>query len=203
MRFSRFFIARPIFAIVLSLFITIVGAHRLLAGCRHPVSRDHAADDLGLRDLFRRQRPDRRRYRRRRHRAGGQRRRRHDLHVLAVDAATARMTPHASRSRSAPTSTRRRCWCRTASPRPSRACPKRCAAPASRCARTRPTCCSSVHLVSPDKSYDQVYISNYALLNVRDVLARIEGVGRGQPVRRPRILDARLARPGAHRGASA
>ena len=34
-----------------------------------------------------------------------------------------------------------------------------------------------VHLVSPDKSYDQVYISNYALLNVRDVLARIEGVG--------------------------
>ena len=34
-----------------------------------------------------------------------------------------------------------------------------------------------VHLVSPDKSYDQVYISNYALLNVRDVLARIDGVG--------------------------
>ena len=34
-----------------------------------------------------------------------------------------------------------------------------------------------VHLISPDKTYDQVYISNYALLNVRDVLARIEGVG--------------------------
>jgi multidrug efflux pump subunit AcrB len=34
-----------------------------------------------------------------------------------------------------------------------------------------------VHLVSPDSTYDQVYISNYALLNVRDVLARIEGVG--------------------------
>ncbi|MEZ5849161.1 MAG: multidrug efflux RND transporter permease subunit [Hyphomicrobiaceae bacterium] len=34
-----------------------------------------------------------------------------------------------------------------------------------------------VHMVSPDKSYDQVYISNYALLNVRDVLSRIEGVG--------------------------
>ena len=33
-----------------------------------------------------------------------------------------------------------------------------------------------VHLVSPDKTYDQVYISNYALLNVRDVLSRIEGV---------------------------
>jgi hydrophobe/amphiphile efflux-1 (HAE1) family protein len=35
----------------------------------------------------------------------------------------------------------------------------------------------AVHLVSPDKTYDQVYISNYGLLNVRDVLARIEGVG--------------------------
>ncbi len=34
-----------------------------------------------------------------------------------------------------------------------------------------------VHMVSPDKTYDQVYISNFALLNVRDVLARIEGVG--------------------------
>ncbi len=34
-----------------------------------------------------------------------------------------------------------------------------------------------MHLVSPDRSYDQVYISNYALLNVRDVLSRIEGVG--------------------------
>ncbi|WP_072387340.1 multidrug efflux RND transporter permease subunit [Hyphomicrobium sp. CS1BSMeth3] len=34
-----------------------------------------------------------------------------------------------------------------------------------------------VHMVSPDSTYDQVYISNYALLNVRDVLARIPGVG--------------------------
>jgi len=34
-----------------------------------------------------------------------------------------------------------------------------------------------VHLISPDESYDQLYISNYALLRVRDVLARIDGVG--------------------------
>ena len=33
------------------------------------------------------------------------------------------------------------------------------------------------HLLSPDERYDQAYISNYALLQVRDVLARIEGVG--------------------------
>ncbi|MBC7945285.1 MAG: efflux RND transporter permease subunit, partial [Burkholderiales bacterium] len=34
-----------------------------------------------------------------------------------------------------------------------------------------------VHLESPDDSYDQLYISNYALLQIRDVLARIDGVG--------------------------
>ena len=34
-----------------------------------------------------------------------------------------------------------------------------------------------VHMISPDHSYDQVYISNYALLNVVDEIARLEGVG--------------------------
>jgi multidrug efflux pump len=34
-----------------------------------------------------------------------------------------------------------------------------------------------VHLISPDSRYDQLYIGNYALINVRDVLARLGGVG--------------------------
>jgi multidrug efflux pump len=34
-----------------------------------------------------------------------------------------------------------------------------------------------VHLISPDKRYDQLYIGNYALIQVRDALARVEGVG--------------------------
>ncbi|MBL8833189.1 MAG: efflux RND transporter permease subunit, partial [Rhodospirillales bacterium] len=34
-----------------------------------------------------------------------------------------------------------------------------------------------VHMLSPDDSYDQLYISNYALLRVRDQLLRIDGVG--------------------------
>ena len=34
-----------------------------------------------------------------------------------------------------------------------------------------------VLISSPDGTYDQVYISNYALLNVRDELLRIAGVG--------------------------
>ena len=34
-----------------------------------------------------------------------------------------------------------------------------------------------IHLVSPDGRYDQTYISNYATLNIRDELARLDGVG--------------------------
>src|SRR3954463_12833637 len=34
-----------------------------------------------------------------------------------------------------------------------------------------------VHLVSPNERYDMTYLRNYALLNVRDRLARIDGVG--------------------------
>jgi HAE1 family hydrophobic/amphiphilic exporter-1 len=34
-----------------------------------------------------------------------------------------------------------------------------------------------IHLLSPDNTYDQLYISNYALLRVRDVLNRLEGIG--------------------------
>jgi multidrug efflux pump len=35
-----------------------------------------------------------------------------------------------------------------------------------------------VHLVSPNDRYDMLYLRNYALLNVKDQLSRIEGVGR-------------------------
>jgi HAE1 family hydrophobic/amphiphilic exporter-1 len=34
-----------------------------------------------------------------------------------------------------------------------------------------------IHLVSPDGSRDQLYMSNYATLQVRDVLSRLDGVG--------------------------
>jgi hydrophobe/amphiphile efflux-1 (HAE1) family protein len=37
-----------------------------------------------------------------------------------------------------------------------------------------------VHMLSPDERYDQVYVSNYTTLNVRDRLARLEGVGDAQ-----------------------
>src|SRR5262245_56627925 len=34
-----------------------------------------------------------------------------------------------------------------------------------------------VHLLSPEGRYDQLYIGNYALIRVRDVLSRLDGVG--------------------------
>ena len=34
-----------------------------------------------------------------------------------------------------------------------------------------------VHMLSPDDSYDQLYVSNYARIQVRDVLLRLDGVG--------------------------
>jgi HAE1 family hydrophobic/amphiphilic exporter-1 len=34
-----------------------------------------------------------------------------------------------------------------------------------------------VHMLSPDRSYDQLYVSNYARNYVRDILLRLDGVG--------------------------
>jgi len=43
-----------------------------------------------------------------------------------------------------------------------------------------PTFLMVVHLTSPDGKYDSVYLRNYARLHVKDVLARIPGVGDAQ-----------------------
>ena len=50
-----------------------------------------------------------------------------------------------------------------------------------------------VHLVSPDERYDMLYLSNYAHLQVRDELTRLPGVGLGAGVRRRRVQHARVA----------
>ncbi|MBF0563232.1 MAG: efflux RND transporter permease subunit, partial [Alphaproteobacteria bacterium] len=44
-------------------------------------------------------------------------------------------------------------------------------------AKNSPDMLMVIHLSSPDGSRDQLYISNYATLQVRDVLARLDGVG--------------------------
>jgi multidrug efflux pump len=43
--------------------------------------------------------------------------------------------------------------------------------------KTSPDLLMVVHLFSPDERYDDIYVRNYATLQVRDVLARLDGVG--------------------------
>ena len=203
MRLSHFFIVRPIFAIVVSLVIMIIGTIAYFGAARRAVPRDRATHNHRQRHLSRRQRPDRRRYRRRRARAGDQRRRGHDLHVLAVDQRRHRVDQRHVRARHRHRQALR-CWCKTASARreprlPDEVAPQR----ASPFASDSPDLLLVVHLISPDRTYDQVYISNYALLNVSDELARVLGRGRRRAVRLARILHARVARPRAHRRCAA
>ena len=58
-----------------------------------------------------------------------------------------------------------------------------------------------VHLFSPVGRYDEVYLRNYATLQVKDVLARIPGRGRRAGFRLGRLCHARLAQPGQDRRA--
>jgi HAE1 family hydrophobic/amphiphilic exporter-1 len=44
-------------------------------------------------------------------------------------------------------------------------------------AKSSPDLMMVVHMLSPDNSYDQLYVSNYARSRVRDVLLRLDGVG--------------------------
>ncbi|MDB5761537.1 MAG: multidrug efflux transporter permease subunit [Herminiimonas sp.] len=43
--------------------------------------------------------------------------------------------------------------------------------------KSSPTLTMVVHLISPDNRYNMTYLRNYAVLNVKDRLARIQGVG--------------------------
>src|SRR3989454_2288745 len=43
--------------------------------------------------------------------------------------------------------------------------------------KTSPDLLMVVHMLSPQHRYDQLYIGNYALIQIRDVLKRIDGVG--------------------------
>ncbi|MDN8915720.1 efflux RND transporter permease subunit, partial [Staphylococcus aureus] len=43
--------------------------------------------------------------------------------------------------------------------------------------KSSPNLTMVVHLVSPNKRYDDMYLRNYAVLNVKDQLARLPGMG--------------------------
>jgi hypothetical protein len=53
-----------------------------------------------------------------------------------------------------------------------------------------------VHMLSPDGSRDQHYVSNYATLNVKDRAGASKASATSSSVRRARLFDAGVARPG-------
>ena len=65
--------------------------------------------------------------------------------------------------------------------------------------KATPNILLAVHLYSPDGSRDNLYLSNYATLHVKDALARLAGRRRRAAVRRARLRDAHLARSGQGR----
>ena len=174
---SHFFIDRPIFATVLSIVIVIVGGVALTQLPDRAVPGGRAADRPGHRDLPRRQRQDRRRHRRHADRAGGQRRREHALHVVAL---------HQRR----PDDSRRHV---RAGHQPGHG-PGAGAEPRRRSPQAKlpeevkrhrrddqEEVAEHPAVRQPDlartAAYDQLYLSNFATLNVKDDLARIKGVG--------------------------
>jgi len=59
--------------------------------------------------------------------------------------------------------------------------------------KSSPTLTMVVHLNSPNDRYDMTYLRNYALINVKDRLERIQAWGRFSSGGR-RLLHAHLAR---------
>ena len=43
--------------------------------------------------------------------------------------------------------------------------------------KATPTILLAIHVYSPDSSRDNLYLSNYTTLHIKDILARLEGVG--------------------------
>ena len=201
MRISHFFIVRPIFAAVVSLVITIIGAIGYCGPRRHAAARDHPAHHHRHRELSRRQRADRGRHGGGADRAGGERRRGHDLHGLAVDR---RRQPVADRH------LRRRHRHRQGAGAGAEPRQRRRAPPARRGAPQRPHRAQALARPAagdpPDLARQHLRLGLHLQLRPAQRARQADAPLRRRrrvAVRRARVLHARLARPGAHRAARA
>ena len=197
MRFSHFFIDRPIFAAVLSIVITLIGgiAYFALPVAQYPEVAPPTVVVIGQLSG---------RHGRRSWPTPSPRRSSSRSTASRTCSTCRRSRPTTATARSpspsssAPTSTWRRCWCRTASPSPSRSCPRRC----SRIGVTTKKNSPDLLMVDPSHLAGRVATTsstsrNYATLQVKDELARLDGVGDVQVFGARDYSDARLARPGA------
>ncbi len=179
MRFSRFFIDRPIFAAVLSIVIFLGGAHRDVPPADQRVSRTWCHRPSWCRRCI----------------------------PGPTPGCCPRPWPRRWRSRSTASTTcctcrrrRRRTACLTLTVtfrvgtdvdlaqvqvqnRVSQALPRlpeEVRQQGVTAVKSSPNITMVVHLVSPDNRYDMTYLRNYARLQVKDVLGRIPGVGQVQ-----------------------
>ncbi len=70
--------------------------------------------------------------------------------------------------------------CRTACPQAEPRLPQEVRSLGITTIKSAPDLTMVVHLLSPNDRYDMTYLRNYAVLNVKDRLARIQGVGQVQ-----------------------
>ena len=159
---SKFFIERPVLANVLAILMVVIGARRAVLAAGRAISRRHAADRAGARPAIR----------------APARAPSIDTVALPIEqqvngvedmiymqstsTSDGTYTLHRSRSRSAPTSTSRRCWCRTASRPRSRRCRDAVQKQGVNVQKQSTAILSFVTLTSPDKTFDSLYLANYA-----------------------------------------
>jgi HAE1 family hydrophobic/amphiphilic exporter-1 len=76
----------------------------------------------------------------------------------------------------APTPTPTSCWPRCARARPSRNCHRTCATTASRSQKSTSSPLIMFALYSPNGTYDNVFLANYAYININDQMTRVKGI---------------------------
>ncbi len=179
MNLSKFFIDRPIFAGVLSLLMLIAG---LIALRGLPISEypEVAPPSVVVRAHVPRRQPEGdRRDRRHADRRADQRRRGHALHGQPGNHRRRDDADrHASRLGTDPDKAQQLVQNRVSQAEPR--LPEEVRRLGITTVKSAPDLTMVVHLVSPNNRYDINYLRNYAVLNVKDPLARIDGVGQVQ-----------------------
>ena len=173
---AKFFINRPIVAMVISIIMVIVG---VVAMVQLPIALfpNIAPPEIQLHgDLRRRRRAHRRAVGGHADRAADAGRRRHDLHVLVqrqqrADDAEGRLRRH-HRCRT-PT----RSWCRCATRRPQSQLPFDVQQYGVTIKKSTTSPLALFSLYSPKGTYDALFLTNYAYININDPMARVPGVG--------------------------
>jgi HAE1 family hydrophobic/amphiphilic exporter-1 len=174
---SKFFIERPVLSNVIAILMILIGGVALSSICAVAQYPDVVPPTVQVTTRYPgASAPDCDRHRGTADRAAGQRRRGHALyavlqrrrrHLHPDGDLQDRHRPQFRAGAGAEPRLQRRC----------RNCRPRCRTRASRCRRRSTSILLFVTLTSPNKTYDSLFLSNYATINIRDELSRLPGVG--------------------------